>query len=156
MSDSRDARESDATLMVRPGRLARFDIGFIGIGNPEISKDKLSRWARQVEMAGKIASSTTFIIVDRLPKTGKTEKAAEAIDAQIIQMSMQYWVRDLAARLGDRFGVKYELQRLSDDEMDQYLQARLATIPVQDFLSGVSTEELTEGAEAESDETCDD
>lgn len=156
LSDSRDARESDATLIVRPGLLARFDIGFIGIGNSEISKDKLSRWARQVEMAGKLASSTTFIIVDRLPKTGNTEKAAKAIDAEIIQMSMQYWVRDLAARLGDRFGVKYELQRISDDEMDKYLQARLATIPVQDFLSGVSTEELTEEAEAESEDTCDD
>src|SRR5262245_33163075 len=46
LSDSSDIRESDATLLVEPGKLARFDIGFIGPGNPEISKDKLSRFAR--------------------------------------------------------------------------------------------------------------
>lgn len=43
LSDSRETRESDATLVVSPGKVARFDIGFIGPGNSEISKDKLSR-----------------------------------------------------------------------------------------------------------------
>jgi len=51
LSDSSDLRESDATLLFRPGKLARFDIGFIGPGNSEISKDKLSRFARKIELA---------------------------------------------------------------------------------------------------------
>ena len=155
LSDSRDVRESDATLIVSPGRLARFDIGFIGIGNPEISKDKLSRWAREMETAGGTVSSTTFIIVDRLPKTGKTEKAAEEIGAELIQMSMQYWVKDLARRLGDRFGIEHELQTISEDDIGEYLHGRLASIPVQEFLSGVSTQVLAEEAEEQAETDAD-
>lgn len=149
LSDSTDLRESDATLLIKPGKLARFDIGFIGVGNPEISKDKLSRYAREIELASGKASSTTFIIVDRLPKTGKTQQAAEQIGAEIVQMSMRYWVRDLAQRLGERVGVKHKLQTLADDKIEKYLRTQLAKIPMQDFLSGVSAEEL----QADTDET---
>lgn len=156
LSDSKGERESDATLLVRPGQLIHFDIGFIGIGNPEISKDKLSRWGREADLAGGKVLSTTFIIVDRLPKTGKTEAAAARIDAEIIQMSMQYWVRDLARKLGARFGIEHQLQRLDNGEVGPYLDVRLATISVQDFLSGISTEALIEEAEQESEEACPD
>jgi hypothetical protein len=151
LSDSSDLRESDATLLVRPGRLARFDIGFIGAGNSEISKDKLSRYAREMELAGGRSASTTFIIVDRLPKTGRTQKAAEQIGAEIIQMSMQYWVRDLAHRLGARLGIRHELQEIPDGEIGGYLERKLEAIRVQNFVTGVSTEDLqdadTEGHE---------
>lgn len=152
LSDSSDLRESDATLLVQPGRLARFDIGFIGAGNSEISKDKLSRYAREIEMGGRRTTSTTFIIIDRLPKTGKTQKAAEQIEAEIIQMSMQYWVRELAQRLGDRMGIKHELQDMPDENIGGYLKNALDQINVQDFLSGVSTEELQEEVEAEAED----
>jgi hypothetical protein len=142
LSDSSDLRESDATLLVKPGRLARFDIGFIGVGNSEISKDKLSRYAREIESEGGRISSTTFIIVDRLPKTGKTQRAAEQIGAEIVQMSMQYWVRELAQRLGERMGIRHKLQTMPDDEIEEYLRNKLAQIQVQDFLTGVTAEEL--------------
>lgn len=143
LSDSSDTRESDATLLWQPGKLARFDIGFIGPGNSEISKDKLSRYAREFEMAGVKTNSVTFIVVDRLPKTGKTQKAATNIGAEIIQMSMQYWPRELAQRLGERLGVEHELQKISDDEINDYLASKLAAIQIQDFLTGVSTDDLT-------------
>jgi hypothetical protein len=116
----------------------------------------LSRWGREADLAGGKVLSTTFIIVDRLPKTGKTEAAAARIDAEIIQMSMQYWVRDLARTLGARFGIEHQLQRLDNGEVGPYLEVRLATIAVQDFLSGVSTEALIEEAEQESEEECPD
>jgi len=147
LSDNSDLRESDATLLFEPGRIARFDIGFIGAGNSEISKDKLSRYARELEMAGGRSSSVTFIIVDRLPRTGKTQRAAEQIGAEIVQMSMQFWVRELAQKLGARLGVRHDLQTKSDDAIGGYLQERLSSLPVQDFLSGVSVEELEEEAE---------
>jgi len=137
LSDSSDLRESDATLLVQPGKLVRFDIGFIGPGNPEISKDKLSRYAREIENAGGNRDSVTFIIVDKLPRTGKTEKAAENIGAEIIQMSMQYWPRDLAQRLGRRFNIYHELQNMPDAEIRNYLKQKLASIPIQDFLIGI-------------------
>jgi hypothetical protein len=153
LSDSSDLRESDATLLVQPGRLARFDIGFIGAGNSEISKDKLSRYAREIELEGGRIASTTFIIVDRLPKTGKTQKAAEQIGAEIVQMSMQYWVRELAQRLGARMGIRHELQTIPEDAIEEYLTNKLARIQMQDFLSGVTAEELQgEGETAEDGE----
>ncbi|MGA9996818.1 MAG: CfrBI family restriction endonuclease [Pyrinomonadaceae bacterium] len=147
LSDSFDLRESDATLLVKRGKLARFDIGFIGAGNSEISKDKLSRYAREVEMAGGKSSSVTFIIVDKLPKSGKTQKAAEAIGAEIIQMSMKYWPRELAQRLGARLGIKHELQKLADSKISDYLERKLDAIPVQEFLIGVSPADLEQNQE---------
>ncbi len=152
LADSLDERESDATLLLQPGKLARFDIGFIGPGNPEISKDKLSRYARERELAGGTHSSVTFIIVDRLPKTGKTEEAAKRIQAEIIQMSMQYWPRDLAQRLGNRLGFKHKLQTMPDSKIADYLERELASLRIQDFLVGVLPEDLevdTELPEAE-------
>lgn len=102
-------------------------------------------------MAGGKSSSVTFIIVDRLPKTGKTQKAADAIGAEIVQMSMKYWPKELAQKLGNRVGIKHELQEMSDGEISDYLAKKLAGIPVQDFLTGVSADTLeadTEMAEA--------
>lgn len=142
LSDSSDLRECDATVLLEPGRLARFDIGFIGPGNSEISKDKLTRYANEVTRGGSVSSSLTFIIVDRLPRTGKTEAAAANIGAEIIQMSMQYWPRDLAQRLQARTRYRHELSRLSDSQMSAYLEQRLQTIPIQDFLQGVSVADL--------------
>ena len=144
LSDSSDLRESDATLLLRPGKLARFDIGFIGPGNSEISKDKLSRYANEAKVGGETHSSVTFIVVDRLPQTGKTKQAAEAIGAEIVQMSMQYWVRELSQLLGQRLGFNHELQTMSDDDIEPYLKAQLEKIAVQDFLSDVSLENLVE------------
>ena len=64
LSDSSSARECDATVLIKPGLVARFDIGFIGKGNPEIMKDKLSRFASHVELYGESHASKTFIIVE--------------------------------------------------------------------------------------------
>ena len=155
LSDSRGSREADATLLVKPGRLARLDIGFIGAGNSEISKDKLSRYEREFELAGGRITSTTFIVVDRLPRSEKTQRAAARIEAEIVQMSLRYWVRDLAQRLGERMGVRHELQRMQDDDIEAYLEGRLDRIRVQEFLSGVTTEELQQGEEEDNAATDD-
>lgn len=152
LSDSSDLRESDATLLLRPGKLIRFDIGFIGPGNSEISKDKLTRYAREAEAVGGTHHSITVIVVDRLPATSKTQKMAEKIDAEIIQMSMQYWPRELAQKLGQRFSFQHELQSMPDDRVRSYLETALATIPIQDFLSSISLEELQEEVSRETEQ----
>jgi hypothetical protein len=153
LSDSSDIRESDATLLVQPGKLVRFDIGFIGVGNSEISKDKLSRYAREMEGNSGKSSSMTFIVVDRLPRTGKTQKAAEAIGAEIIQMSMQFWPRELALRLNARFGITHELQKMPDEKIGDYLRGKLSKLEVQDFLTGLSTEDLMKAPVDDEDAT---
>ncbi|MBI5292159.1 MAG: CfrBI family restriction endonuclease [Chloroflexi bacterium] len=137
LADSSDTRECDATLLYQPGKLVRFDIGFIGPGNSEISKDKLTRYAREMEIGGAAHTSQTFIVVDRLPNTSKTRKAAERIEAEIIQMSMQYWPRDLAKRLEKRVGYIHPLSKMPDGKIEDYLRSKLETIRIQDFLSGV-------------------
>ena len=142
LSDSADTRECDATLLLSPGRLARFDIGFIGPGNSEISKDKLTRYAAEIERHGKIYASNTFIIVDRLPDTSKTRQVAEKAGAELIQMSMQFWLKDLALRLGKHYGYTHPVQRMADREIAEYIAQQLAAIPIQDFLIGVRAEYL--------------
>ena len=151
LSDSSDLRESDATLLLSPGKLARFDIGFIGPGNSEISKDKLSRYAREIEREGTMHNSVTFIVVDRLPRTGKTEQAAREIEAEIIQMSLQYWPKLLAQKLEERMGYKHELSTLSDEQMISYLEQKLAPVAIQDFLIGVAPADLQTDVEIETE-----
>jgi len=149
LADSSDTLECDATLLYQPGKLARFDIGFIGPGNSEISKDKLTRYAREMEIGGTTHASQTFIVVDRLPNTSKTRKAAEKIGAEIIQMSMRYWLKDLAQRLEARLGYKHKLASMPDDKIESHLKTKLATMRIQDFLSGFSPVETDEEPEEE-------
>lgn len=138
LSDSSDIRESDATLLVKPGQLARFDIGFIGPGNSEISKDKLSRYAREHEINRMGHGSKTFVIVDRLPRTGKTEQAAAAIGAEIVQMSMAFWPRDVAMRLHQAYGTSHEIESIADADMSDYLMRALRNVPIEELVSGIS------------------
>lgn len=94
LSDSSDLRECDATIRLRPGKLVRFDIGFIGKGNPEIMKDKLTRYSNEIQQNGVSHFSQTFIIVDKMPDTSRTTDAALESGSEIIQMSMQIWALD--------------------------------------------------------------
>jgi hypothetical protein len=152
LSDSTDDRESDATLLVEPGKVARFDIGFIGVGNSEISKDKLTRYRTEMEYAGETNTSVTFIVVDRLPRSGTTEEVANQIGAEIVQMSMAYWPRTLARLLQKRLGVSHQLADLADGEIAGFLKSGLDKIAPQDFLGGVSVLELEKPAADDGDE----
>ncbi|MCI0703812.1 MAG: CfrBI family restriction endonuclease [Planctomycetia bacterium] len=151
LSDRSGERESDATLLIEPGKLARFDIGFIGLGNPEITKDKLSRLAREIEHGGVTSSSVTFVIVDSLPKSGTTEKLAEKLGTGLVQMSMQFWPRSLAKSMRDKVGVKHRMAKMSDPDLRKFLKEEMDKIQVQDFLSGVTVQDLEKVAPAESE-----
>lgn len=143
LSDSSDDRECDATAIVKPGTIARFDIGFIGVGNPEIVRDKLSRFARDVERAGKVVSSTTFVIVDRYP-TGPTANSlviAKRSGTAILQMSMSLWPRELARELKSRVGYAHPLADYNDTKTQVYITKAMSKIDVMGFLRGaVETE----------------
>jgi hypothetical protein len=52
LSSQDEKRESDATLLYDVGQGVRFDIGFIGRGNPEISLDKVTRFERETLIHG--------------------------------------------------------------------------------------------------------
>jgi hypothetical protein len=145
LSDGSGSREADATLLYKPGHLVRFDIGFIGPGNPEISKDKLSRFSAEHNILGKRTYTKTIIVVDRLPKTAKTELAAAGIGAGIVQMGMAYWPRNLAVELSKITSVAYSIQRMGDDRIREHLRANLEKIALTEFLGGVNLEATDEG-----------
>lgn len=138
LSDSSDVRECDATIRLRPGKLARFDIGFIGKGNPEIMKDKLTRYANEVEQNGKANFSQTFIIVDKMPDTTKTVEAAKKSGSEIIQMSMQFWALELAKRIKARLGYSAEILSVPEDELSDYIEQKLQPVPILNFLNPIN------------------
>ncbi len=140
LSDSTTNRESDATALISPGKVVKFDIGFIGKGNSEISKDKLSRFDKEIQIAGQKSNAFTFIVVDKLPQTSKTEEAAKKIGAEIVQMSMQYWPKDLCQKLNKRCGFEHEILNIADEELQHYIYEKLSSIKPQDFLSDVTIE----------------
>lgn len=107
LSSRGDKRESDATLLYKPGVGIRFDIGFIGPGNTEISLDKVSRFEREMEHGRRIHYMSTIIIVDRIGKKSRIVDMAKAIDGEIVQMSMAYWVKDVCRILKERINYSH-------------------------------------------------
>ena len=60
-----ETRESDATAIIDGENGLRFDIGFIGKGNPEITLDKLSRFDGELDQNSAI-NLNTIIVIDQL------------------------------------------------------------------------------------------
>jgi hypothetical protein len=152
LTDSTSVRETDATALIRPGKVVRFDIGFIGRGNPEIIKDKLTRFGAEIRLAGEVHSSVTFVVVDKVPETERTLTYAASVGAEIIQMSMQYWPRELARRLAARIDYAHGLATMPDEQIQPYLEQQLAAIPLADFLAEVSIDALTSDDSASEDD----
>ncbi|NJL41430.1 MAG: CfrBI family restriction endonuclease [Leptolyngbyaceae cyanobacterium SM1_4_3] len=135
LSDSSDVRECDATVRLRAGKIARFDIGFIGSGNSEIMKDKLTRFANLLELDGKTTTSQTFIIVDRMPQSTKTLESASRAGSEITQMSMQFWPQELARRLESRLSYRAEILDIEEEELYGYLAQKIESAPLLSFLN---------------------
>lgn len=125
---STSKRESDATLLVAPGEGVRFDIGFIGRGNSEISLDKVSRFEREAEFNERRYGMSTFIIVDRIGAKSNLPELASRIDGTLLQMSMSYWPQNLARKLHERFGYADEILDADHPRVHQLLEERLASI----------------------------
>lgn len=135
LSSRSERRESDATALIRPGIGVRFDIGFIGRGNPEITLDKLTRFEREAEIGRQHYFMASFIIVDRIGRGSRIPEIAKQVDAAVIQMSMSYWVRLLAQELEKRTGYKLELANMPDESVEGYLKIKLAEVPIEQFVT---------------------
>ena len=101
LSSRGNKRESDATAIWNLGQGVRFDIGFIGVGNPEITLDKVTRFEREIEMGGVNHYMHTFIIVDRVGRRSRIVDLAEEVGGTIIQMSASDWGKTLGDCLAD-------------------------------------------------------
>ena len=135
LSSRRERRESDATLIYTAGKGVRFDIGFIGRGNPEISLDKVSRFEREMEYGRSRHYMATFIIVDRVGEGSRIVELARQIDGIIIQMSMAFWPREVAKGLQDAVGLKHELIDMPTSQISDYLKDKMADAPIEQFIA---------------------
>jgi hypothetical protein len=138
LSSNFGEREADATLLISPGRAVTFDLGFIGKGNPEITKDKVSRFERHLEAGGRKYHSTTCIIVDRIADGSSLEAHASRIGAKIIQMSMSYWPLELARWLKSSFSLTSDILKVPKSGLTEFFQTRMAGINVEEFVKGLS------------------
>ena len=122
----------------------RFDIGFIGRGNPEIALDKVSRFARHEDIEGTNWYMATIIIVDRLGRGSRVEQLAREIDGEIVQMSGAYWPQEVAMILERRLGYKHPLVDMDQQAIEGYLKEALRNVPLESFIRYVPLEQLIE------------
>jgi hypothetical protein len=134
LSSRGSKRESDATALYKPGKGVRFDIGFIGPGNTEISLDKVSRFEREMEYGRQKHFMATFIIVDRIGSKSRIVDLAKKIDGTLIQMSMAYWPKVLAEKLGSVLGFKHPLQNMALKDIERYIRTSMAKIEIEEFV----------------------
>lgn len=139
LSSRGDKRESDATALYEAGQGVRFDIGFIGGGNPEITLDKTSRFEREVEIRGESIYMGTIIIVDTIGARSRIPRLAQEAGASVVQMSASYWPRDLGAELAEIFEeYASPFEDLDEAEIDAYIKERMKTAPFHEILGTVA------------------
>jgi len=136
LSERGEKRESDATALMKAGQGVRFDIGFIGRGNPEISLDKVSRFEREIELGKQKWYMATFILIDRVGERSRIVELAKKVDATVIQMSMSYWAKLLALEMKNRLDYDCELVHVPDTQVGDYIRKRLASIDLVKFVGG--------------------
>jgi len=134
LSSRNQKRESDATLIYNLGQGVRFDIGFIGRGNTEISLDKVTRFEREISLNRSKFFMATIILVDRIGTKSKIEGLAKELKGTIVQMSAGYWIKQVAEVLNESIGFKHEILRMTDKETEKYLRKAIKTVPIEQFI----------------------
>ncbi len=134
LASREEKRESDATLLYQKGKGVRFDIGFIGRGNPEISLDKVSRFEREISLGRSTFYMATIILVDRIGKNSRIEKMAEEIDGTIVQMSAGFWPQQIAQILNVTLGLEHPLVNMLKNDVEEYLRKAMQNVPLEEFI----------------------
>lgn len=135
LSKRENKRESDATLLVKPGVGARFDLGFIGPGNTEISLDKVSRFEREMIYGKQLHYMSTIILVDRIGDGSRIVEMAKEINGTIIQMSMTYWVLEVARILSSKLEYKHPILKMQPDESLRFIESEMNRIDLKEFIA---------------------
>lgn len=134
LSQRKDKRESDATLLLKPGTGIRFDIGFIGPGNTEISLDKVSRFEREMEHGRQHHYMSTIILVDRIGEGSRIVDLAKNIDGNIVQMSMTYWVKEICEILNKTTNFKHPILKMDYEKSIAYIKNNMKKINLNYFV----------------------
>lgn len=134
LTQRKDKRESDATILVKPGIGARFDLGFIGPGNSEISLDKVSRFEREMEHGRQLHYMSTIILVDRIGEASRIVEMAKEINGNIVQMSMTYWVKEVAEILNKKMSFKHPILKLTPEKSLDFIEKETKKIDLKQFM----------------------
>ena len=134
LSDKTEKRESDATLLLSLGKGVRFDIGFIGSGNPEISLDKASRFDKHKTYKQKEYFMTTFIVVDRIGENSRIIELAKEIDGVMIQMSMTNWVYQIAREIYERHGYRSQILDFRPEASTAFIREKMKDVNLEQFV----------------------
>lgn len=135
---SNDKRESDATLLIRPGYGISFDIGFIGRGNPEIVMDKLTRFESRMERGGRRNLMSTIVLIDTLGENSTATRIAYEMGAHIIQMSDSYWIHELAHVIKEEHPTfDHPLLSMTKEQSISYLAETIKKVDLSAFLSAI-------------------
>ena len=134
LSERGDKRESDATALIKKGTGVRFDIGFIGPGNTEISLDKVSRFDKEMQLGRQKHYMSTLIIVDRIGEGSRITSMANAIGGNIVQMSMAFWVRDVAKILHETTGFKHDISNMNDLYSLRFIRESMKNVELRNFI----------------------
>lgn len=136
LSERQEKRESDATALLKAGFGIRFDIGFIGRGNPEISLDKVSRFEREMERGGLSHNTTTIILVDTIGSNSRITDMAQNIGGHIIQMSGTYWVYELAKTIHESYPFySSPILSLQRDKSITFIKKNMSKLNLNNFIS---------------------
>ena len=152
LSSQDEKRESDATLLYEIGKGVRFDIGFIGRGNPEISLDKVTRFQQAEILKGVPFYMATIIIVDRVGHNSRIVEMARAVKGTIVQMSAAYWPQQVVKILHESLGFEHELMEMPQIRIEDYLKEKLAAVPLENFVRNLPVNGLLENWEFSEEE----
>ena len=77
---------------------------------------------------------STIVIVDRIGQNSRIKELASAINGEIVQMSMSYWVKEIAQILKKKISFTHPILRMSDDESLTFVREQIKKVQLQDFL----------------------
>lgn len=151
--EDRRRRESDATLIYRQGQAVRFDIGFIGRGNPEIILDKVTRYRRRMALGDEEHLLKTIVIADRIGDRSKVRQLAREVEGRIVTMDTPHWPRKVARHLNDLYGFHHPLLGCSNEEARALMHQKLESAPFGRYLRiAEGDEDVQENAHVEIEE----
>jgi hypothetical protein len=75
----------------------------------------------------------TIILVDRIGDKSRIVEMAKATNGHIIQMSMTYWVYELAKILSEYSDFKHEILKSKDEDSIDYIHKKIKDVNLKPF-----------------------
>ena len=77
---------------------------------------------------------STIVIVDRIGQNSRIKELANAINGEIVQMSMSYWVKEIAQILKGKINFTHPILTMSNDDSLTFIREQIIKVKLQDFL----------------------